>query len=57
MTAAARLPEVADDLRELTEQRDRLVVEARSDGLSLRAIAELAGISHAGVQRILDRQQ
>lgn len=54
-TAAGQLFQVGERLRALTLRRDELVVAARAEGLSLRAIAELAGISHAGVRRILDR--
>jgi DNA-directed RNA polymerase specialized sigma subunit len=38
-----------------TEERDRLIVELHRQGASLRAIGEVAGMSHAGVQRVLDR--
>jgi lambda repressor-like predicted transcriptional regulator len=36
-------------------KRDRLVREARDEGLSLRAIADAAGLSHTAIAKILER--
>lgn len=55
-------PELAAELRGAatlagtwTAERNRLIVEARDAGASLREIAEHAGISHVAVKKILDR--
>jgi len=41
--------------REWTEKRDAAIVEAVSNGASLREVGEAVGLSHSGVQRILAR--
>jgi hypothetical protein len=38
-----------------TEARDRAIRAARAQGVSLRTIAEAAGINHQTVQNIIDR--
>lgn len=38
-----------------TEARDRAIRAARDQGVSLRVIAEAAGVTHQTVQNILDR--
>lgn len=40
-----------------TAKRDQLIREAHNQGLSLRAIAEQAGLSHAGVAKVLGRHR
>lgn len=56
-TRTRRLTTVATRLSELAVERDSLIVELRARGMSLRAIAALAGLTHVGVLRILDRQE
>ena len=41
--------------REATARRDALIVQLRADGLSLRQIAPLAGMTHMGVKKILTK--
>ena len=40
-------------LAEATQRRDRLIVQAWSEGASLRGIAEVAGMTHEGVRQVL----
>lgn len=47
----------ADKARKATEARDTAICEMRDAGASLRAIAEAAGITHAGVARVLKRRR
>ena len=49
---ARRLRSVARRHRELERERDRLVVEARQAGGSLREVGELIGLTHAAVRKI-----
>lgn len=46
---------LADAARIATEDRDTLIRMARGQGLSLRAIAEAAGLSHTAVAKIAER--
>jgi len=41
--------------RELIFKRDVAIRDAHADGMSLRAIAEAVGLSHTGVQRIVQQ--
>ena len=41
--------------RELIFKRDGAIRDAHADGMSLRAIAEAVGLSHTGVQRIVQQ--
>jgi hypothetical protein len=50
-----RLTTVTTRLETLTAERDALIVELRARGMSLRAIGALAGLTHVGVLRILER--
>lgn len=45
----------ADKAREWTDRRNALIVQAREDGATLRQIAELTGLSHTAVAKILAR--
>lgn len=55
--ATERLRQVAAQARDATVQRDRLIVWLREhDGLTLRAIAQDAGLTHAAVSKILRRE-
>lgn len=49
------LSNAAKKARLWTERRDRLVRQLHSDGQSLRAIAEQAGMTHAGIARIVKK--
>ena len=56
------LRDIADDVMDLEfalsekrRERDRMIVQARSQGFSLRAIGEACMISHQTVQNICDR--
>ena len=51
----AELRVAAVKAREWTARRDVLVCELHAAGLSLRSVAILAGLSHAGVRRIVQR--
>ena len=50
-----RLRRLGRKLDEATVERNRAIVEAHSDGLSLRDIADLVGISYSGVDKIIRR--
>ena len=52
---AKRLREAAAKGEQWTATRDRLIVEAREAGGSSREIAELVGLTHAGVLKIEQR--
>lgn len=39
-----------------TEERDRLILLAYAQGASLREIAEVAGITHVGVKKLVGRR-
>ena len=54
---ARDLERAARRIREATHERDRLIVKARDAGGSLREIAELVGLSHPGVAKVLKRQR
>ena len=56
------LREIADDVMDLEfalsekrRERDRMIVQARAQGLSLRAIGDACMISHQMVQTICDK--
>ncbi len=56
------LRDIADDVMDLEfalsekrRERDRMIVQARSQGFSLRAIGDACMISHQTVQNICDR--
>ncbi len=55
MSTSEQLSEVSRRLEALRERRDELVRQRRSEGASLRVIAEEAGLSHSGVVRVLER--
>lgn len=50
-----RLREVASSLENLKVERDQLVVQLRKEGGSLREIAEILGLTHPAVLKILAR--
>lgn len=53
-----RLATVARKAREATVERDRLICELHESGRwSLRALGECAGLSHAGVRKIVEKSQ
>lgn len=49
------LAKAAQQARDATARRDRLVVEQRAAGKTLREIAEEAQLSHTAIARILER--
>lgn len=51
----ATLHAVADNLVALTSSRDELVLRLHREGVSLRVIAEAAGMSHVGVKKMVER--
>lgn len=48
----ARLTQAADDARTFTAERDRLIIEGRDLGLTLRELADAAGLSHTAIAKI-----
>ena len=50
-----RLRHLGRKVADATLERNRAIVEANRDGLSLRDIAELVGISYSGVDKIIRR--
>lgn len=51
---AKKLKNAADRQRNWRQQRDELIREAHAAGGTLREIAELVGLSHVGVRRIVN---
>ena len=51
----AELAQCEVQIAKWVAKRDKLIREARREGLSLRAIADAAGISHTAVAKILAR--
>ena len=49
------LKRCGDKQREWTGKRDDAIRDAHDDGMSLRSIAEAVGMSHMGVQRIVQQ--
>lgn len=52
---AEKLRRAAGKIDRWMEERDRLIVEARRAGASSREVAELVGLTHAGVLHIEKR--
>lgn len=52
---AEKLRRAAGKIDRWTVERDRLIVEARRAGASSREVAELVGLTHAGVLHIEKR--
>lgn len=52
---AERLRRAAGKLDHWTQERDRLIREARAQGGTAREIAEMVGLTHAGVLKIVKR--
>lgn len=52
---AKAIAAAAKRARESTIERDRLIVQAYRAGGGMREIARLAGLTHPGVRRILER--
>jgi len=51
----ATLHAVADNLVSLEASRNGIVVSLHAQGVSLRVIAEAAGMSHVGVKKLVER--
>lgn len=54
---AKKLSRAAKKAQEGTAERDRLIVEARNAGSSLREVAELVDLSHTAVAKIVARHE
>lgn len=54
---AAKLRRAAAKIDRWTDERDRLIVQARAEGGTSREIAEMVGLTHAGVLKIVQRNQ
>lgn len=52
---AERLRRAAGKVERWTDERDQLIHQARQEGGSAREIAEMVGLSHAGVLKIETR--
>lgn len=52
---ARRLAAVVRRLEDLGEERDQLILRAREEGASLREIADLAGMTHVGIKKLIGR--
>ncbi len=57
LTPAQRVATAAKRARVATAQRDQAIRAMRSEGATLRTIADAAGLTHAGVARILNKTQ
>lgn len=55
MTTAQQLASQARKAREATARRDQLIRAVRDEGSTLRAIADVAGLTHTAVAKILAR--
>jgi len=54
-TSIEMAADAATDARHATEQRDYWIRQARDEGSSLRAIAELTGLSHTAIANICQK--
>ncbi len=54
---AERLRQLAHSQRTTTAERNRVIREVNARGGSVREIARLVGMSHGGVQDILERDE
>ena len=53
VSSAARIVEAREALESATSERDAMIRVARADGLSLRSIATIAGVSHQTVANVV----
>lgn len=53
---AAELAQCQVQIGKWVAKRDRLIREARAEGLALRTIADAAGLSHTAIAKILARK-
>ena len=53
MTVAQQLASHARKAREATARRDELIRQMRAEGASLRTIAEVAGLTHPAIVKII----
>lgn len=56
-TLAEKLRRAAGKVDTWLDERDRLIYEARKSGGSLREIAEMVGMSHPGVMKVVTRME
>lgn len=52
---AKRVRSVAQAAEKKRQERDQLILDAHEAGASLREIADLVGLSHVGVMKIVNR--
>ena len=52
---AEKLRRAAGKIATWTDKRDALIVQARHEGGTLREIGEMVGFTHAGIAKILER--
>jgi DNA-binding MarR family transcriptional regulator len=55
MTSAERVRLLATKTRNVTSDRDQAIALMQSEGASLRAIGEAAGMSHTAIRKIVAR--
>ncbi len=53
VSSAARIVEAREALEAATSERDAMIRVARAEGLSLRSIALIAGVSHQTVANVV----
>ncbi len=53
VSSAARIVDARKALNAATSERDAMIRVARADGLSLRSIATIAGVSHQTVANVV----
>ena len=53
VSIAARIVDAREALESATSERDAMIRVARSEGLSLRSIALIAGVSHQTVANVV----
>ncbi len=53
VSSAARIVEAREALEVATSERDAMIRVARAEGLSLRSIALIAGVSHQTVANVV----
>jgi transposase len=53
VSSAARIVDAREALESATSERDAMIRVARSEGLSLRSIALIAGVSHQTVANVV----
>jgi hypothetical protein len=57
LSPTVRARRAARQIEQATRRRDGAMAEMRDQGKTLREIAEVTGLTHTGVRKILRRQQ